>query len=63
MSQKDLTPDPKRAEPIESEELSDEALEQVAGGCQIGTSVGDFPLKTTVEPPDFDLNIDGLIIG
>ena len=47
--------DPKKhesrgTEAPEAAELSDDALESVAGGCQIGTSVSNVLAKPTVEP-------------
>jgi hypothetical protein len=50
-----------QGEAPEAAELSDEALESVAGGCQIGDSVAENPLKTTVEPTvKFPIGLEGI---
>ena len=54
MSDKKPT-DSKRVQPSQSEELSEEALESVAGGCQVGCSNMNSCLDpfsgTRTEPP------------
>jgi hypothetical protein len=52
--------DPNRDAP-EAAELSDSALESVAGGCQIGTSIGGEPLKNTIYEPPPKLPIETII--